>query len=225
MEWLTVLALLGLSVMLIGKLKKFNDSTPSWVKLGTAGLAFLSFLAAGEEISWGQRLFGFQASESFQKLNYQRETNLHNLMPAELFNGLIIFAVGFALVLIPLALRHRYEEDPWWLPSRELSIVTLDVILINHYRVSSLPEKIGLVMLVIVLAVLTVNSLRHRWWRDFGGCLVGWLTAGTLYWCRRLLPAANQQYEIRELLVILVVAAYCHRALSRRTGDESQPGT
>lgn len=41
------------------------------------GLAFL--LAAGEEISWGQRIIDFRTPEFFAEHNAQREFNLHNL--------------------------------------------------------------------------------------------------------------------------------------------------
>ena len=41
------------------------------------GLLFIFF--AGEEISWGQRIFNIGSPEYFQKNNYQHETNFHNL--------------------------------------------------------------------------------------------------------------------------------------------------
>lgn len=47
------------------------------------GLAFIFFMGAGEEISWGQRVFGFNTPESLNKVNVQHEFNLHNL---EVFN-------------------------------------------------------------------------------------------------------------------------------------------
>lgn len=43
-------------------------------------LALLFFFGGGEEISWGQRIFGWETPETFQKANLQRETNLHNLV-------------------------------------------------------------------------------------------------------------------------------------------------
>lgn len=48
--------------------------------------ALLLFLAGavgffgGEEISWGQRIFGWQAEGIFDEVNIQHETNLHNLI-------------------------------------------------------------------------------------------------------------------------------------------------
>ena len=43
-------------------------------------LALASFYTFMEEISWGQRLFGFDTPEYFAKNSYQDEANLHNLL-------------------------------------------------------------------------------------------------------------------------------------------------
>ena len=42
-------------------------------------LAVGFFMCAGEEMSWGQHLFGWKAPEAITKVNVQAETNLHNL--------------------------------------------------------------------------------------------------------------------------------------------------
>jgi len=43
------------------------------------GLAVLFLFGAGEEISWGQRILGFQTPEPLSEVNRQEEFNLHNL--------------------------------------------------------------------------------------------------------------------------------------------------
>jgi len=73
--------LLLTSVMLIwcGFKSKKNIQTPryqSWVFF-FVGLVF--FWAAGEEISWGQHMFGHVTPEWLAKINGQQETNLHNI--------------------------------------------------------------------------------------------------------------------------------------------------
>ena len=42
-------------------------------------LAVAFFLGAMEEISWGQRLFGWGTPAAFQEINFQDETTLHNV--------------------------------------------------------------------------------------------------------------------------------------------------
>lgn len=70
-------------------------------------LALILFFGAGEEISWGQRIFGIETPELLQKDNAQDEINIHNLKviedshisPDTLFT---IFALTYTL-LIPIA--------------------------------------------------------------------------------------------------------------------------
>jgi hypothetical protein len=42
-------------------------------------LAIAMFIGAGEEISWGQRIFGFKTPEELNKVNVQGEFNFHNI--------------------------------------------------------------------------------------------------------------------------------------------------
>lgn len=42
-------------------------------------LAILFFIGCGEEISWGQRIFGWQSPVFVQEINGQGETNFHNV--------------------------------------------------------------------------------------------------------------------------------------------------
>jgi len=48
-------------------------------------LSFVLFFGAGEEISWGQRIFDFKTPETLKEINVQQEFNLHNI---ELFNSI-----------------------------------------------------------------------------------------------------------------------------------------
>lgn len=61
-----------------------------------------SFVMAGEEISWGQRLLGLSTPESIGSVNAQGETNLHNLQPFQgtLFDGDRLFRLGWLCVFV-----------------------------------------------------------------------------------------------------------------------------
>ncbi len=68
-------------------------------------LAFLFFFAAGEEISWGQRIFGIETPEFFMERNLQQETNLHNLVVGDVkINKLIFSQLLFGVMAIYLIL-------------------------------------------------------------------------------------------------------------------------
>ncbi|MDR1969904.1 MAG: hypothetical protein LBQ11_00955 [Candidatus Nomurabacteria bacterium] len=55
---------------------------------------------AGEELSWGQRIFGWSTPESWAAINAQSETNLHNLA-TQLFQNTLYFGGWLLLVVLP----------------------------------------------------------------------------------------------------------------------------
>lgn len=112
-EWLTVLGLLLAFVVCVARFIRLRKKRNWWFLLVTIGLAVLLFAAAGEEISWGQRILGIKSSEFFEKNNSQHETNFHNLIVDGLKVNKIIFsfgligAMGIYLLVFPLAYRYK----------------------------------------------------------------------------------------------------------------------
>jgi hypothetical protein len=72
-------------------------------------VALFCLFIAGEEFSWGQRLFGYYAPEFFLSNNFQQEVNLHNLAQAFLQPKwvLMMALAGYGL-LLPLMVRRGY---------------------------------------------------------------------------------------------------------------------
>lgn len=70
--------------------------------------AFVFVMGAGEEISWGQRIFGWESGEFFQEHNKQVETNLHNMIVGDvqltktLFGPVLTLCILLYLALLPL---------------------------------------------------------------------------------------------------------------------------
>lgn len=56
--------------------KLFKYKKTLW-KVGILAMSIVFIFGAGEEISWGQRIFDIQSSEYFLQNNAQQETNLH----------------------------------------------------------------------------------------------------------------------------------------------------
>lgn len=212
-ENLSVLALLVVAFTVSRRMMNPPPAMPKLYRLAAWGLVALALTSVGEELSWGQRIFGFQTGETMQHVNLQHETNLHNLIPGQLFNGLIVFALGIGFVLIPTIWRRRSASTPAWLPSAEVSLMMLDAILINHYRFGSLPEKVGIAVILLLLAQQTISALAEKSGPLIGGSLAGWITAACLYHCRAILKAANHQYEIRELLIVILAAIWANQTL------------
>lgn len=65
-----------------------------------SGILFLMF---GEEISWGQRIFGWESTGVFNEYNYQKETNLHNFLNPVL--DIIYPTVGLSTFLLLFTVR------------------------------------------------------------------------------------------------------------------------
>jgi hypothetical protein len=78
----------------------FRDRRNAWAWLFALGLLF----CAGEEISWGQRIFGFATPAELEGANIQHEANLHNV---ENIHGNVrtygFMALGVLFVILPIA--------------------------------------------------------------------------------------------------------------------------
>jgi hypothetical protein len=66
---------LVLCLKAVNQLKKQNRLPGSFIMF--VGLIFI--IAAFEEISWGQRIIGFDTPEKLKVINYQDEFNFHNI--------------------------------------------------------------------------------------------------------------------------------------------------
>jgi hypothetical protein len=112
-EWLTVISLLMASFVCFSRaytLRRYR----SWLFI--AGCVFLGvglFFGAGEEISWGQRIFGIESSDYFKQNNTQGETNLHNLMVGGIkvnrwiFSFLLTGVLAIYVIVMPLLYRSK----------------------------------------------------------------------------------------------------------------------
>jgi hypothetical protein len=114
-EWLTVLGLILGCIVCVVRFFVLRRYKPLWFLIVTLGLGLLLFFAAGEEISWGQRIFHIKSSEFFLKENSQGETNLHNLVVDGVKLNKVIFSIGLTaamgiyLLIVPVL--YRYSRN------------------------------------------------------------------------------------------------------------------
>lgn len=85
-----------------------------------ATMAVLCFLFMMEELSWGQRIFGWDTPEGIERINAQNETNLHNVFQGanQLFR-LVVAIVGASILIWSDRMRA-------WLEPYGLSILLPD---------------------------------------------------------------------------------------------------
>jgi hypothetical protein len=103
-----------------------------------AALSVALLFVAGEEISWGQRIFGFPVNDFFRTHNVQKEITLHNLdgiqnhllIPLYIAAGLF----GTSAWLVARKLRPGFRgAASWVVPDWYLAPYFLPVLLIYVY--------------------------------------------------------------------------------------------
>ena len=128
LEWIqfieyAVSSLLALLIFIRAKKKKDLNSI-IWLII-----AFLSFIIAGEEISWGERITGIGIN-SISNMNVQGETNFHNL---PFFHNFLLDPI-FEISCIFLGwIGWRRFKNIKAFPSKDLSLYFLFVALFYFY--------------------------------------------------------------------------------------------
>ncbi|MCA1337715.1 hypothetical protein [Pseudooceanicola marinus] len=107
-EYLTALFLVVAGVLLVWRASQLRGQGLRALAVLTVFYALLFFFVAGEEISWGQRIFGWVSGDFFVENNFQEETNLHNMMVGDtqlatsLFGSWLTVVLLLYLVVLPL---------------------------------------------------------------------------------------------------------------------------
>ena len=113
-EWLTVAGLIAGSFVCFFRLIRLWNKKSKWFLFVAFCLGLFLFFAAGEEISWGQRILGLKTPKYFEAHNAQQETNLHNLivdgvkLNKLVFSILLVAALGIYLLIVPIAWQKSY---------------------------------------------------------------------------------------------------------------------
>ena len=128
LEWIQFIEYLSSSILafiiFIKQKKKRNLNSIIWLLI-----ACLSFLVAGEEISWGERLTGF-GIDTISNLNVQGETNFHNL---PFFHNYLLDPVfEISCIFLGWFGWKRFKKIDS-LPSKNLSLFFLSVALFYFY--------------------------------------------------------------------------------------------
>jgi hypothetical protein len=160
-----------MAAVLTRKLRR--RSVARWVPKFYGVFAILHFLAALEEISWGQRLIGFETPAALRAINGQGETTLHNV---GVFQGRSEWTrLGFGVIgLAAIKLRSRPGwsaiQVPSWLGPWFLTIALHatvdacnDIWTIEQrfdYAVDRTSEVIELLMSVVVVLYLFSSARR-----------------------------------------------------------------
>ncbi|MFQ5450899.1 MAG: hypothetical protein ACE5E9_09735 [Nitrospinaceae bacterium] len=164
LESLTALLFLlaGIHAFQAGKIaiqEKMDCKISSILFLG----GFLCWLLFLEEISWGQRLFGWQTPDPIAAINFQKETNVHNFFNPLLGNAERIFAIFLSMLLFILpVLREKIKSLPAraFIPAKEYFYASLILVVPIFAEGPFRNELLEVVLSVFVLAY-TIEVRKH----------------------------------------------------------------
>lgn len=141
-EYATVALLLTSCTLVVIRWLRLHRDRSFRFTLVSLAIVTSSFFIAGEELSWGQRIFELETTDYFKENNAQEELNLHNLVVGGVKINKLIFGVILTtlilvyLVLIPILYKRvRFMKellDRWHVPIPRLrhSLAYLGLILI-----------------------------------------------------------------------------------------------
>ena len=93
-------------------IKRFRAGHP-WQALLFAGFAFANFFIAGEEIAWGQRIFGLQTPEELAEINHQGEITVHNIRVIQNAFNVVLFIAG-AYGMVAYFVNKKVQVQQYW---------------------------------------------------------------------------------------------------------------
>jgi len=185
-EWSTVITLvIGFVICLqrVWLLRRYK-ALPFLIMSSLLTLFF--FFGAGEEISWGQRIFNVQSSEFFSQHNAQGETNLHNLVVNDTKLNKVIFGrgIGILLLLYLAVLIPLYRRKP----SVKQFLDKLAVPIAQNYQI------VAYIVLLVVVQVLMDSSKKGEM-LEFAGSIIFLLNVAFPYNRANFIHSKNSYEE------------------------------
>ena len=180
-EYLGFFFLLLTSIFLILTGSRYLKMGQGWRALAITFLAvgIVFFWAAGEEISWGQRIFSIKTPQTLSEMNYQNELNIHNINKRLFQQGfrhlttLLIFISASASyfkrrrifgILLPdtflvysFLLMSAYASYEQVTPEYHLGYLVLVFYLIHYIKKDCLMLLAALSVIALITIVTLVN--------------------------------------------------------------------
>ena len=171
-ENLTAIFLFGAALLVIRFIWKHKgiNRFKTWCHIL---LVVLLLFGAGEEISWGQRIFNIETPEFFLEHNAQQETNLHNLMVGDtkinkLIFGLIlstflfIYFIGFPILYSKVSFFNKlFDKFGIPIPHIWQSFVFVSATLMTMVITSSRKWELSEMVLSFCIMLVILNSYNN----------------------------------------------------------------
>ena len=144
-------------------------------------VAAFCLFAAGEEISWGQRIFSFMPPDFFLEQNYQQELNIHNLFKGDGLWGIKIeskhivmltaffYGILFPLVtrlIAPLKIFNKHAPAFYLLPFF-LLVIAMEQVYPLDLTGEGCELFLGILFLIHIFDAYPVNISNSVIWKKF----------------------------------------------------------
>jgi len=209
-ETISVIFLFAIFIYGIVSFIKNRDTFSRLVLFFILAFSLFAFLASMEEISWGQQIFHFQSSEYFLEKNLQQETNLHNMIDANLFSSIIYTSIYTLFVFIPLLYKvfrsklERFRVLRYFDINPHTILVTLFASVFQLYFYNDIGVFVDMLshLLALLLFAYFIWSSEKDFWLSAHFVAIVVATILSMLSCE-IYSFHNMQYEIREAFVVL----------------------
>lgn len=228
-EWASALLVLGGSGLFLCAWRRAEG--PRVARLIPLAFALLFFLVGMEEISWLQRVIGFDTPAEIARANMQREFNLHNVH-TDLSENLYYVGAASLLIVLPF-LREALPVPalPSWLdlyvPGRWVVAASAPVSIFNYGMWNVIPMQVTMMLTVLVCACCA-RAAAARGKRAEAGLFaltaVSVLAGQAVFLAHaHVLPNLWDPSEYKELFIAIGLAAYAADAAWRSRVARAAP--
>ncbi len=174
------------------------------------GAGLLFFFAGGEEMSWGQHLFGWGTPEWLGEVNGQNETNLHNINKKAFDRWMDRITFVFAATTVTLHLLKREHVIGFRMPEAPIALGYLLLPVYRRLDVINLDLWDLSYFVALAYGVSAVLRKDRKMLRNFA---LYALTVAVVFYVHRyhahlLGRNSNTYHEIRETLFAYLCLAY-----------------
>ena len=122
--------------------------------------------AAGEEISWGQRIFDFETPENLMKINDQNEFTIHNITTEQfdltrIFYEIYIFGT-FIFCIIICAAFFCNKNTLLGIPLPSIPLMLSFLVMLSHTPIDSIFLTIEKELLLIFIIYILLSTISNK---------------------------------------------------------------
>ena len=172
-EYLTASFLLFASIKLFFLFLKIYKKY-SVFNFGLLSYSLVLFFGFGEEISWGQRIFGIQSPSFFSENNFQGEINIHNMMVMGvdlnrwIFTYVLVLIFTFYFLITPIMYyKNKFPKTivnrfSFLIPIYLYSSIFLITTLIINLNLAEKVSEVWECSFAVTIFFICFNSLNKK---------------------------------------------------------------